>query len=106
MPLYTFDCGEGHSFDRIARYTDTALPCDHENCHASARRREFYSQNAVVEGSIPPADTPERTEHDKRALKTTGWDYDRALEHVRSSRSTDREGNMVLDPKKLASYRQ
>jgi len=56
MPLYSFECGEGHVFDRYVKLSDFSLP-QHCECGALARRRicpVFVS--ADIQGYTSPID--------------------------------------------------
>lgn len=86
MPLYTFKgCACAGSFDRLASYTDVTVVC--KECNQTATRVAYYGRQAVrMEDAEIPANEPEYDrEAQKRALRSRGWDYDRALEHIRSN---------------------
>jgi putative FmdB family regulatory protein len=84
MPTYLYDCECGHTTERRASVSAEVQVCP--ECGGIAQRRPFYSGYAihVVGGTIPPAGTEDRHEADRKALKKRGWDYERAVEHVRS----------------------
>jgi putative FmdB family regulatory protein len=97
MPTYLYDCACGNSFEQRAGIVDSILPCP--RCEGAAHRRPFYrSQILRVErASVPAAEGEYQNEADKRALKGRGWDYDRALEHVRKNIREDAQGRKQLD---------
>ena len=96
MPIYLYDCGCGLCFERRVPVSAEVQVCP--ECEGAARRRPFYSECSVhvVGGTIPPGGTVDRNDFDKKALKRRGWDYDRALEHVRSHLVETEQGK-VLD---------
>lgn len=96
MPTYLYLCDCGCSLEKRAPFSAEIQACP--ECGEAARRRPFYSEYSihVVGGTIPPGGTVERNDYDKKTLKRRGWDYDRALEHVRSHLVETEQGK-VLD---------
>jgi len=97
MPTYLYDCGCGYNFEQRAGIEDRLLSCP--RCEGAARRRPFYREQTIrtERVPVPVTETEYRFEVDKRALKGRGWDYDRALDHIRKNMREDAEGHKQLD---------
>ena len=100
MRTYLYRCVEGHEFERQGGLDDDLVYCE---CGQSARRRPFSSvpfiKGETVAKQIP--DPHYKQEAEKRELSRTWGDATRSMEMLRAARTTDAEGNMSVDMRKM-----
>ena len=94
MPVYDYKCECGERFTKLTSYDDVFSIC---KCGKAASRVAFYrNQELRTEAAtIPEGEGEYKLESDKRALKGRGWDYDRALEHIRAHVVETDQGKVV-----------
>ena len=95
MPLYEYRCECGESWHNLASYEDVIAIC--KACKKVAARVAFYRNQEIRtdDAYIPESEGEYKLESDKRALKGRGWDYDRALEHIRAHVVETDKGKVV-----------
>lgn len=93
MPTYLYRCPAHGEFEAQAGRDDRAVV---HVCGRDAERLPFSGRVSVLQpGAIPdPVYAQEKVLRENRAK---GWDYDRAVRHVRKHIREDREGNKVVD---------
>ena len=100
MRTYLYRCVEGHEFERQGGLDDDLAYCQ---CGQSARRRPYssipYLKGDTVSRAIP--DPAYRMAAQEKDLKKTWGDADRSMEMLRAARTTDAQGNMSIDMRKM-----
>ena len=100
MRTYLYRCVEGHQFERQGGLDDDLVHCE---CGQSARRRP-YSGVPFLKGETVAKQIPDpyyKQEAEKRELSQTWGDATRSMEMLRAARTTDAEGNMSVDMRKM-----
>jgi|SRR3990170_432663 len=88
MPLYTYKCDNGHETDRLQKsITEEVDSVSCSVCGSAARKLDVYRVRSILQGAgIIPASEPEyQLEADKKDLSHRGWNYDRAVDHIRKN---------------------
>lgn len=95
MPTYDYRCTCGEMTTKRGRLDDNLIVCP--QCKDVARRVPFYTSTLIVDKAEAPAGSDDAKDAERKALRSRGWDGDRAMDEIRKNMVEGPDGQRHLN---------
>ncbi len=97
MPTYDYTGRCGHTSTKRGRLDDNLIVCPEMGCEEVVQRVPFYTPTLIVDRAEAPTGSEDANDTERKALRSRGWDGDRAMDEIRKNMVEGPDGQRHLN---------